>query len=157
MGAFMVAKTLKKMLDSKSIKYVTITHSPAYTVQDVSESAHISGSKMAKTLVINADGTLALAVIPGNKKLDLNALKSLTKAKEIHLANESEFKNKFPDCEVGAMPPFGHLYDMKMYVDDSLSKEKEIGFNAGTHSEVIKINYQDYEAIAKPIHGHFVE
>lgn len=151
----MIAKDLKKLLDSHKIKYVTVTHSPAYTTQSVSHAVHLPDDKMIKSVIVKLDGTLVMAVVHGSKKVDLELLKKVTKAKKADIATENEFKNAFPDCEVGAMPPFGNLYKMKMYVDDSLAKDQEIGFNAGTHSELIKMNFKDYEKLTTPAHGHF--
>jgi len=151
-----IAKKLKELLDSKKIKYVTLTHSPAYTIQEIAEAAHIPSDKLAKTVIVKLDGTLGMAVVPGNKKINIEALKKLANVNNIDIATESEFRSTFPDCDLGAMPPFGNLYKMKIYMDDSLAKDKEIGFNAGNHSEIIKMKYEDYESLAGPIHGHFV-
>lgn len=151
----MIAKDLKKLLDSHKIKYVMVKHSPAFTIQEVCQAAHFSSDKMAKSVIVKLDEGLAMAVIPGSKKVDLELLKKISKSKKADIASEDEFRHAFPDCELGAMPPFGNLYKMKVYVDDSLTKEKEIGFNAGTHSELIKMNFKDFEDLAAPTHGHF--
>lgn len=153
----MIAKKLKELLDKHKVKYVSITHSRAFTAQEVAHSTHIAEAQMAKAVILNlGNDVFILAVIPANKKIDLNALKKITH-QELRLASEQDFEDKFPDCEIGAMPPFGHLYDMKVYVDNSLKKDDEIGFNAGTHSELIKMRYKDFESLAKPIFGDFSE
>lgn len=151
----MISKKLKALLDKSHIKYTTVTHDPAYTVEGVSHAMHIGLDKVAKSVIVSLDGKLAIAVIPGNKKLDLEALKKLSKAHKADIATESEFGKAFPDCEMGAMPPFGNLYNMAVYFDDDLSKEKEIGFNGGSHSELIKMNLKEYDSLVHPIHGHF--
>lgn len=146
----MPVTTLRKFLDGHSIKYVIITHSTAYTAQGVAASAHVSGKELAKTVMVKVDGKMSMAVLPAPKKVDLNVLKKTIGAKSLELANEEEFRNLFPDCELGAMPPFGNLYEMPVYVSEALTKDKEIAFNAGTHRELVKLAYQDYEKLVKP-------
>jgi Ala-tRNA(Pro) deacylase len=146
----MPAKQLKEYLDQNKIKYVTITHSLAYTAQEIAASAHIKGKGLAKTVLIKADGKMAMAVLPASYKIDFEMLKTAVGAKEIRLANEQEFKDKFPGCEVGAMPPFGNLYDLETYVAASLVEDEEIAFNAGTHTELVRLEYNDFERLVKP-------
>ena len=146
----MVAKKLKEFLDGNRVKYVTLAHSLAYTAQEVAASTHISGQEMAKTIIVKLDGKLAMAVVPASLRLDLALLKKATGAAEAVLAGEGEFKNAFPGCEVGAMPPFGNLYGMEVTVDEVLAKDEEIGFNAGSHTEVIRMKYADFARLAKP-------
>ena len=144
-----VAKLLK-FLDAKGVKYVTITHSKAYTALEVAESAHIRGKDLAKTVMVYRDGDLAMAVVPASRKVVLDMLRHGTGARSVELAQEQEFKDQFPGCEVGAMPPFGHLYGMEVYVDPHLAEDVEIAFNAGSHSELIRMAYKDYEKLAQP-------
>lgn len=152
----MVAKRLKEYLDSNKVKYVAIKHSPAFTALEITESVHISSNNFIKTVMVKIDDKLAMAaVLPADKKLDVSALRNLTKAKDVEIATENEFSSKFSDCEVGAMPPFGALYDMDVYADFTFHKGEEISFNAGTHSEVITMSYKDYEKIVKPTMGTF--
>ena len=146
----MVAKKLKEFLDGNRVKYVTLTHSLAYTAQEVAASTHISGKEMAKTIIVKLDGKLAMAVVPASLRLDLALLKQVAGVKEVILANESEFKHAFPECEVGAMPPFGNLYGMDVTVDEILAKDEEIGFNAGSHTEIVRMKYADFARLAKP-------
>lgn len=127
-----------------------ITHSPAYTAQEVAASAHIKGKEVAKTVMVKVDGKMAMAVLPASRKVDFALLKKVAKAREVELAGENEFKDVFPDCEIGAMPPFGNLYGMEVFVDESLREDKEIAFNAGSHSELIKMAYKDFERLVKP-------
>src|SRR6516162_9612764 len=106
---------LREFLDSHNIKYLVISHSLAYTAQGVASLAHVSGKKLAKTVIVKIDGMLAMAVIPASGHVDLDRLRALSRAKTIEIASEREFKNAFPDCETGAMPPFGNLYGMAVY------------------------------------------
>ncbi len=146
----MPAKKLAEFLNSNQVKYVTITHSTAYTAQEVAALAHIRGQDMAKTVIVSLDGKLAMAVLPASKHVDLGLLKAMTGAKSVALATEAEFRGKFPECETGAMPPFGNLYQVPVFVDESLTKDKEISFNAGTHNELMRIAYADFERLVQP-------
>jgi Ala-tRNA(Pro) deacylase len=145
----MPARKVKEFLDSHQTKYVAINHSPAYTAQEIAASAHIPGNQLAKTLVVKIDGRLAMAVLPGPRKLDRERLKQVSGAKDVELASELEFKDRFPECEVGAMPPFGNLYGMDVYVDKNLETD-EIAFNAGSHTELIRMSYKDFERLVQP-------
>jgi Ala-tRNA(Pro) deacylase len=151
----MPATKLKKFLDINKIKYVTLSHPPAYTSGEIAEQAHISGKELAKTVMVKLDGKLAMAVLPAPNKVDFQLLKEATGANHVELAKEYEFKDQFPDCEVGAMPPFGNLYDMDVYVEEALSWDDEIGFNAGNHSEIVKLAYKDFETLVHPTVVHF--
>jgi Ala-tRNA(Pro) deacylase len=146
----MPIRKLKEFLDGKKIQYVTITHSPAYTAQQIAASAHIPGKELAKTVMVKIDGELAMAVLPASSKVDFQLLAQAAGAKKVELASEGEFKEAFPGCEVGAMPPFGNLWDMDVYVACSLSDDEEIAFNAGSHTELIKLAYKDFEKLVRP-------
>lgn len=146
----MPSKLLKDFLDENDVKYVSIMHSMAFTATDIAKSVHIPSRELAKTVIVRVDGELAMAVIPANYKLNLQILKETLDTPDIELAQEAEFTPRFPDCEVGAMPPFGCLYDMNVYVAESLSEDDKIAFNAGSHMEVIQMDYKDYENLVKP-------
>jgi Ala-tRNA(Pro) deacylase len=146
----MPVKKLKDFLDNQKIKYVAITHSPAYTAQEIAASAHIRGKELAKTVVVKIDGKMAMAVLPASYRVDFDLLKKAAGASTVELASEKEFKDLFPECEVGAMPPFGNLYGMEVFVADSLAEDEEIAFNAGSHTELIKLTYKDFERVVKP-------
>ncbi len=146
----MPARKLMEFLDSNHVKYVTITHSTAYTAQEVAALAHIRGRDMAKTVIVNLDGKLAMAVLPASQHVDLSLLKAAASAKTVALATEAEFRGKFPECETGAMPPFGNLYGVPVFVEESLTKDKEISFNAGTHNELMRIAYADFDRLVQP-------
>jgi len=146
----MPVKKLKEFLDANKIKYVTVTHSPAYTAQQIAASAHIPGKELAKTVMVKIDGKLAMAVLAASFKIDFDLLEKASGAKKVELATESEFKEMFPGCELGAMPPFGNLYGMDVFVAQSLAEDDEIAFNAGSHTELIKLSYKDFERLVKP-------
>ena len=141
---------LKKYLDEKGIKYVVINHSTAYTSQEVAQSAHISGKEMAKTIIVKMEGQLAMVVLPASYKINLGFLQEITGNEEVRLATEDEFKDTFPDCEIGAMPPFGNLYSMDVYVAKRLTEDEDITFNAGNHRELIKMKYRDFDRLVHP-------
>jgi Ala-tRNA(Pro) deacylase len=146
----MPAQKLKDFLDRHNIKYVTISHSLTYTAQEIAASAHIAGKELAKTVMVKTDDKMAMAVLPASYKVDLDRLKKAAGTGKVELANEQEFRDLFPESEVGAMPPFGNLYGMEVFVDESLSQDKEIAFNAGSHTELIKLAYRDFERLVKP-------
>jgi len=146
----MLAKKLKSYLDRWQIKYVAITHSPAFTALEIAESAHIPGRQLAKTVIVKIDGILAMAVLPSDHRVILDDLRGITHSDNVRLASEREFRDSFPDCEPGAMPPFGNLYDMSVYVSPDLAREPEIAFNAGSHTEIIRMGYGDFERLVRP-------
>ena len=146
----MACGKLTEFLDSNDVQYVTITHSQAFTAQQVAASAHIKGKEMAKTVIIKIKEKLAMAVLPATYHVDFHLLKEVTGNEDVELAHESEFREIFSDCELGAMPPFGNLYGMDVYVAQNLTKDEEIAFNAGTHSELIRMKYADFNRLVKP-------
>ena len=141
---------LTELLDREGIKYVTIQHSRAYTAQEVAAAAHVSGKEMAKTVVTKLDGKPALVVLPAREKVNLDELRAKTGAHDAEIASEQEFAALFPECELGAMPPFGNLYGLDTYVTRSLADDEEIAFNAGTHTELIRMPYRDFERVVHP-------
>lgn len=146
----MPVKILKDFLDKSNVKYVSVTHSKAFTSSEVAASAHVSGIEFAKTVMINVNGTMAMAVIPSSYQIDFELLKTALNNSNVRLASENEFKNRFPDCELGAMPPFGNLYNLPVYMAESLTKNIEISFNAGTHTELIRMKLHDYMRLVNP-------
>ncbi len=141
---------IKEFLDSKNVKYVVITHSPAYTAAGIAALTHTPGKELAKTVIVKVDGLLAMAVVSASQHVDLALLRDATFAKAVDLATENEFKERFPDCEVGAMPPFGNLYGMPVFADESLARDREIAFNAGSHRELLRIAWEDFEKLVQP-------
>jgi Ala-tRNA(Pro) deacylase len=146
----MPVKRLRDFLDEQSVKYATISHSEAYTSQEVAASAHIPGKELAKTVMVRINGKMAMTVLPAPYKVDFDLLKEAIGANSIELAGEEEFRGMFPDCEDGAIPPFGNLYDMEVLVAESLAEDEEISFCAGSHRELIKLAYRDFENLVKP-------
>ena len=146
----MPINTLTELLDSQNIKYMIITHSVAYTAQGIAALTHIPGQEVAKTVIVSLDDALAMAVLPASCQVDLAALRDATGASSVTLAKEMDFKHRFPACETGAMPPFGNLYGMKVFVDETLTKDKEIAFNAGSHWELMRLAYEDFARVVKP-------
>jgi len=122
----------------------------AYTAQEVAASAHVTGKEFAKTVIVELDGQMAMAVLPANRKIVLQDLREVTGSDQVKFASEEAFRKKFPDCDTGAMPPFGNLYGMEVYAAESLAENKEIAFNAGSHTEVIKLAYEDFARLVKP-------
>ena len=141
---------VKEYLDTYGVKYVVVSHSKAYTAQGIAAVSHIPGKELAKTVIVKLDGALAMAVLPASYQVDLLTLKRATGVREAELASEREFQKHFPDCETGAMPPFGNLYGIPVYVDETLRDDREIAFNAGSHFELIKMAYADFERLVKP-------
>ena len=146
----MVVNRLKEFLDENHVKFVTISHSQAFTAQEIAAVAHVPGKQLAKTVMVKLDGDLAMAVLPGPDHLSTSRLKEATGAHEVELASEEEFAERFPSCEVGAMPPFGNLWDVPVFVDQRLREDEEIVFNAGSHTELVRLPYAEYERLVKP-------
>jgi Ala-tRNA(Pro) deacylase len=146
----MPSKKLKSFLDENNIKYISIRHSSAYTAQEIAALAHIPGKELAKTVIIKINGKMAMAVLPASYKVSFEQLKEALGMQEVRLAYEQEFLDKFPDCDVGAMPPFGNLYGMEVFVAESLAEDEEIAFNACNHTELIKMKFSDFERLVKP-------
>ncbi|MFC1627660.1 aminoacyl-tRNA deacylase [Gemmatimonadota bacterium] len=146
----MPIKRLKKYLNENKVKYVSVKHSPAYTAQEIAAEAHVPGKALAKTVMVKVDGKMAMCVLPASYKVDFAELKQAASMKDCELATEKEFQEYFPESELGAMPPFGNLYDMDTYVAESLTVNEEIAFNAGSHTELLKMEYAAYESLVQP-------
>jgi Ala-tRNA(Pro) deacylase len=146
----MPVKKLAEFLNGHNIKYVTIRHSLAYTAQEIAASAHLPGKELAKTVMINIDGKMAMAVLPASSKVNFETLKNAAGAENAELASEEEFQRMFPDCEIGAMPPFGNLYGMEVFASETLAQDEEIAFNAGSHTELVQLAYKDFERLVSP-------
>lgn len=146
----MPIKKLKEFLDNQNVEYITVSHSKAYTAQKTAASAHIPGKELAKTVIVKFDGQMAMTVLPASYKIDFDQLKIASGARKVEISTEDEFRDVFPDCELGAMPPFGNLYDMEVYVAKTLAEDEEIAFNACSHTELIRMKYKDFDKLAKP-------
>lgn len=145
-----IAKRIKEYLEANQIPYTHCTHRLAYTAQEVAAAQHVPGREMAKTLVLKADSQYLMVVLPAVMKLDMKTLREELPFKHVDLASEKEFTTLFPDSETGAMPPFGHLYSLAVYVDRSLTANDEIVFNAGTHIDTIRMKYLAFEKMVHP-------
>jgi Ala-tRNA(Pro) deacylase len=146
----MFANSVREYLDRRHAKYVTISHQPAYTAQEVAAATHIPGRMMAKTVMVKLDGEMAMVVLPADRHVDLEYLKKITRAHTVRLASEEEFEGMFPGCEVGAMPPLGELYGLEVYAARELTEDDEIAFNAGSFTEVVKLPYAEFRRLARP-------
>jgi Ala-tRNA(Pro) deacylase len=146
----MAATKLKAFLDGRGVRYETIGHSPSFTAPETAASAHVSGRDFAKTVIVLAGGRMAMVVLPAHRKIVLSDLREMLTDQDMRLATEDEFIERFPDCELGAMPPFGNLYGLPVYVAKCLAEEPEITFNAGTHREIIKMSFADYVELVQP-------
>ncbi len=142
---------LREFLDRNQIKYLVISHSVAYTAQGIAALTHIPGRELAKTVMVMVDGKLAMAVVPASFRVDLFKLRRYLGAESVELASENDFRDRFPDCETGSMPPFGNLYGMDVFADESLAEDKEIAFNAGSHRELVRMSYADFNHLVKPV------
>ncbi len=141
---------LREFLDRNRIQYLVISHSVAYTAQGIAALTHTPGKELAKTVMVMVDGRLAMAVVPASFRVDLYRLKKYLGVDSVELASEREFRDRFPDCETGSMPPFGNLYGMDVFADQSLAEDKEIAFNAGSHRELVRMKFADFRDLVKP-------
>lgn len=147
----MATRRIQEFLDGNEVRYVLISHSPAYTASQVAESVHIPGRSLAKVVIVVIDGHRAMAVVPATREVDMSRLQAVTGSVDVRLADEAEFAHRFEGCQVGAAPPFGNLFGMATYVEASLAREPHIAFNAGTHTDVIVMEFADFCRLAKPI------
>jgi len=145
-----LSERLRSFLESHSIEYSVTVHPRAYTAREVAAAEHLPPREMAKTVVLFGDGEYFMVVIPANKVVDLPEARLTLGSNQVRLASEDEMGKLFPDCELGAMPPFGSLYHMPVYLDSSLTGEDRIAFNAGTHREVLHMNMSDFRALTQP-------
>ena len=146
----MLSPRLHNFLDEHHSPYDTVSHERTVTAEATANAARIGPGRFAKTVMLKVDGQLAMMVMPAAYRVDLTRLSRALGGPEVELAEESEFRDAFPDCELGAMPPFGHLYDMPVYVDSRLAQEPEIAFNGGTHTDLLRMPYAEFERLAEP-------
>lgn len=146
----MLSPRLHHFLDERHAPYTTLTHPRTITAQQTADAAHVRNRDFAKTVMLKVDGELSMLVMPAAYRADLTRLSRALGGRGVELASEAEFKDVFSDCEVGAMPPFGHLYGMPVYVDSRLTGEAEIAFNAGSHTDVVRMPYTEFERLAEP-------
>ena len=146
----MPIRRLREFLDSHGVRYFVVSHSAAYTAQEIAAAAHVPGKELAKTVMVNIAGKMAMVILPASRQLDFERLREITDTRDVELAGEKEFAGLFPECEIGAMPPFGNLYGMDVYVSEELESDDEIAFNAGAHSELLRLSYEDYKKLVHP-------
>ena len=145
-----ILRRLKELFDDAKVSYEVYNHPLAYTAQEIAARQHFSGKEMAKVVMLEVDDRLMMGVIPGSQKINLNTVKASLGAKQVRLATEDEFISRFPECEVGAMPPFGHLFGVPVLVDPALEKDDVIYFNAGNHVQTVRLSYKDFARLVKP-------
>ncbi len=146
---------LEKYLKENNVPFEVLTHEQAYTMQETAAALHLSGKQVAKVVIVKADAKIAMLVIPAPNRLELGKVRDLLGVKKVSLAEEGEFAALFPDCAPGAMPPFGNLYDLPVYVDRALTQRDEIVFRVGTHRHTMKVSYADFARLARPTVGEF--
>jgi Ala-tRNA(Pro) deacylase len=140
---------LVEFLERGKVRYEILHHPEAFTAQELAAIEHVKGKQHAKVVMVKADGHQLMAVLPADHRVDLERLDAVT-GKRTALATEADFKTLFPDCAVGTMPPFGNLYSVETYVEESLTGNDFIVFEAGTHSDAIRMSYADFERLAQP-------
>lgn len=146
-----VAVKIKELLEKEKINYQVLEHDPAYTAMEVAQAQHVPGHQMIKSVIVGADGKWIMCVLPATHKIDFDKLKRVLNLKEAVLANEAKVATLFPGFEIGAMPPFSQMGGLKVYLDKSLEENETVAFNAGTHTDVLKIKLKDYMRLAKPV------
>jgi Ala-tRNA(Pro) deacylase len=146
---------MEQYLRENSVGFEVMAHSQAFTMQEVAAALHVPGDQVAKVVIVCADDKMAMLVLPAPYRLNTEKARALLGAKKARLAKEDEFADLFPDCATGAMPPFGNLYDVPVYVDRALAEEPDIVFRIGTHRESMKVAYADFARLVQPTVGEF--
>lgn len=146
----MLSPRLHSFLDEQHSHYTTLHHERTVTAPHTAEAVHVPRQHFAKTVMLKIDGELAMCVMPANYHADLHRLSLALGGRSVELAHEDEFRNVFPDCEPGAMPPFGNLYGVPVYVDSRLAEHERITFNAGTHTDAVRMPYAEFEQLVQP-------
>ena len=145
-----IPRRIREYLDSQNVDYQWLPHPEAFTAQEVAHSLHVSGKRLAKTVVLDADGQVIMAVLPASHRLSLLDLKGALEVSNLELLPEGELAVLFPDCDLGAIPPFGNLYGMDTWVDRAVAEAEHIIFTAGTHWDAVEMKYANYARLAKP-------
>lgn len=146
---------LEAYLRENGVPFQTRHHPRAITAQEVAAIEHIPGKMLAKVVMVSTNGEMAMLALPASRQVDLRLAGEVLGAGEVRLSEENEFESAFPDCEVGAMPPFGNLYDLPVYVEESLAEDETIVFRAGTHTDTMSVSYEDFERLVQPTVGGF--
>lgn len=150
-----ISQKLKSFLDASKAKYTVAKHPVVYTAQEIAAAQHVPGRQLAKSVLVKTDQGIALAVLPAIALIDFKKLKAALKTKSVSIGKEADIKVAFPDVEVGAMSPFGNLYGVPVVIDKTLSLAQDIVFNAGSHTETIKMRYADFAKLVKAKSGNF--
>jgi Ala-tRNA(Pro) deacylase len=145
-----ILRRLKEVLDQAKVSYEVYNHPQAFTAQEIAARQHMSGREMAKVVILKADGAYAMAVVPASRLVSLEKAREAIGAQRVSLATEAEFASLFPECEIGAMPPFGNLFGLPVYVDPALEEDESIFFNAGNHVQTVRLKYRDFKELVKP-------
>lgn len=152
----MITERVRRLLEGERACYETLPHQEAFTAQQVAESSHVSGRRVAKVLILKEhDGRYLMAVLPAPCRVDLAALREAAGTRRLGLATEGELVGLFPDCATGTMPPFGNLYNVPVYVDACFPRAGDFFFQAGTHGEIVRMSYEDFERLVRPVVGEF--
>ena len=146
---------LAAYLQEEGVEFSAHRHPQAFTAQEVAASEHVSGHRFVKVVMVKSDDDLAMVCVPASLDVDLDAVARVLNVDTVQLAEESEFAPVFADCEVGAMPPFGNLYEVPVYFDEALESDERIVFNAGTHRETFEMSVNDFERLVHPKVAHF--
>ncbi len=146
-----IPESIRRFVEARGVGFTPIHHRIAYTAQEEAAATHVPGAEWAKTVVCIADGQPVLAMVTATDHVDLEAIRSASGAKAVRLASEVEFSTLYPDCETGAMAPFGPLYGQPVFVDEALTRDPEITFHAGTHADAIRMRYQDFVGLVHPV------
>ncbi len=152
-----IAHRVKSFLDEHDVDYDHSEHEPVYTAQEVAEVEHVPGRQVAKVVILTDGEETIMAVLPATRKIQLEKIRHAAGNDALRLANEEEFADSFPGSEVGAMPPFGNLYDVPVFVDQTLREDETITFNAGTHTDAITMAYAAFERLVDPVAAEFSE
>ena len=150
-----IMHSLQRLLDDSRVRYEVHAHPTSFTARQTAAADHVPPSEMAKVLVLTSEERFVLAVLPATHTLDIDLLRETVGDSTLRLASEHEFAEAFVECELGAIPPFGRLFGMPTWVDDSLGREREMVFNAGNHRETVHLAYDDFVRLAKPEFGGF--
>ena len=152
-----ISNRVKQFLDENGAKYEHVEHAPVYTAQELAQATHTPGKEMAKAVILKDDSGCVMAVLAATRRIDLDALREASGRPQLQLAQEREFQSLFPNCETGAMAPFGNLYDVPVFVDQGLREDESITFNAGTHADSIRMPYAAYERLVAPVVAMFAQ
>jgi len=147
---------LESYLREHEVRYAILKHAEAFTAQEVAAAQHVSGHQLAKVVMVWADKTLTMLVVPASGRVNLRRATELLGAKKLRLSSEAEFVARFPDCLVGAMPPFGNLYDLPVWVDSALADQERIVFRVGSYTETMSLRYDDFAKLVQPRVGKLI-